>query len=267
MKFTIITAVYNNAAHLESALKSVLGQTYANLEYIVIDGGSTDGCVDILRQAQDDLLRSGGGRTGQAQDDTLRQAQGDRKFKWISEPDNGIYEALNKGIRLASGDVIGILHSDDVFTDEHVIEKVAAIFEKRNAHLLYSDLEYIDKNNKTFRKWRSGKFKSLRFGWMPPHPTLFVKKSLFDKYGLYDTRLQISSDYEMVLRLFGKENLRVSYLPEVTVKMRTGGASNRSIGNIVQKSREDYLALKSNHMALPFFTLLCKNVRKVGQFV
>ncbi len=173
MKFTIITAVYNNSSTLESALNLFSLKVITDIEHIVVDGGSTDGSVEILKQVQDD------------KEEMLKQVRmtrdGDKDaFRWISERDEGIYDALNKGIKLASGDVIGLLHSDDVFADEFVIEKIAALFEKDNADMVYSDLEYIDSKGKTFRKWHSGDFKTLRFGWMPPHPTLFVKKELFD---------------------------------------------------------------------------------------
>ena len=242
MKFSIITAVYNNKAFLEECINSVINQSYDNIEYIIIDGGSTDGSRDIIKKHEHKIS------------------------KWISERDSGIYDAINKGVKLATGDVIGLLHSDDIFANKNIIEKAAELFKKENADLLYSDLEYVDKQNNTFRKWHSGAFNTLRFGWMPPHPTLFIRKNLFDRYGFYNTKYRISSDYEMVLRLFNKNNFVVSYLPEVAVKMRTGGASNKSLSNIFQKSKEDYWALKSNNLSFPLFTLFCKNMRKIGQF-
>lgn len=242
LKISVITLVHNCERYLTHAILSVVNQSHQNVEYIVIDGGSKDRSLEIIRKNRKNIT------------------------KWLSEPDEGIYDALNKGIKHATGNVIGLLHADDIFAGETVIERIAKVFENDNADLVYSDLEYIAKNGKTFRKWKAGAYKTLRYGWMPPHPTLFVKKELFERYGLYRLNYKISSDYDMVLRLFKQKELKISYLPEVTVKMRTGGASNKSLGNIFQKSKEDYLALKNNGMSIPLFTLLCKNLRKIGQF-
>ncbi|HSP88789.1 MAG TPA: glycosyltransferase family 2 protein, partial [Ignavibacteriaceae bacterium] len=216
------------------------------IEYIVVDGGSTDGKVDIIKKYSN------------------------RISKWISETDNGIFDALNKGINLSTGNIIGFLHSDDLFTDSNAIEKIAGKFKLKNINAVYSDLVYVRKGNinKIVRFWKAGNFSanSLKFGWMPPHPTLFVKSSLYKEYGLFDIGLKIASDYDMVLRLFKNNPGSIAYIKEVFVKMRLGGRSNRSIKDIFRKSREDYKVLKKNNFTFPAFTLLIKNIRKITQF-
>src|SRR3990170_6546042 len=170
------------------------------------------------------------------------------KYVLVSEPDEGIYDALNKGIKLATGDVIGLLHSDDVYFDENVLAKVAKLFDEKEVDSVYGDLIYVDEEDtsKVFRYWKAGEFneKSICKGWMPPHPAFFVRKNIYDLYGLYDTTLKIASDYDLILRFLGKYKISTAYLPEVLVKMRWGGKSNRSLKNIIEKSYEDYRALK-----------------------
>ena len=243
---SIITAVHNNKKFIEDAIKSVLEQTCPQIEYIVVDGNSTDGTLDIIKKYEGKIS------------------------KWISEPDNGTYEALNKGIKLATGDVVGFLHSDDLFASNMVIEKVAGKFLSGNVNAVYSDLVYITKNNgdKIARYWKAGEYKrkSLRFGWMPPHPTLFVKKEGYDNCGLFNTGLRIAADYDMMLRLLTYCADKISYIDETLVKMRLGGASNRSLKNMIIKSREDYIALSNNGFPLPLLTLFLKNIRKLNQF-
>jgi glycosyltransferase len=244
---SIITAVKNNKEFIEDAIKSVLGQTYPNIEYIVIDGSSTDGTFDIIKKYQSKIS------------------------KCISEPDNGIFDALNKGIKNSTGDIICFLHSDDILANDKVIEKIAHWFISTNADVVYSDLVYVSKKNinKVIRYWKAGKFsaKSLKFGWMPPHPAMFVKRSLYDKYGLFDIGLKIASDYDIILRLLKNSPDTIFYTQEVFVKMRLGGKSNRSFKNIMLKSKEDYRALRNNGFSSPAFTLFFKNVRKLNQFL
>jgi len=243
---TIITAVRNNKEFIEDAIKSVLSQSYPNLEYIVIDGNSTDGTLAIIKKYADKIS------------------------KWISEPDNGLFDALNKGISMSSGDVIGFLHSDDLFADDRVMEKIAEKFTSPNINVVYSDLVYVKRFNvkNIVRYWKAGKFyeKSLKFGWMPPHPTLFARKSLYEKTGLFNISLKIASDYDMVLRLLKNCSDSITYIDEVLIKMRIGGKSNSNLNYILLKSMEDYTILKRNGFALPAFTLLCKNFRKLNQF-
>ena len=246
LTISIITAVHNNKKFIENAMKSVLGQTYPHIEYIVVDGNSTDGTLDIIKKYEGKIS------------------------KWISEPDSGIYEALNKGIKLTTGDVVGFLHSDDLFASNMVIEKVAGKFLSGSVNAVYSDLVYITKNNgdKTVRYWKAGEYKrkSLKFGWIPPHPTLFVKKEVYDNCGLFNTGLRIAADYDMMLRLLTYCGDKISYIDETLVKMRLGGASNRSLKNMIIKSREDYIALSNNGFPLPLLTLFLKNIRKLNQF-
>jgi glycosyltransferase involved in cell wall biosynthesis len=246
LTISIITAVRNNKEFIEDAIKSVLGQTYPHIEYIVIDGSSTDGTLDVIKKYEGKISR------------------------WKTESDDGIYEALNKGIKLATGDVVGFLHSDDLFIDNRAIEKIAGKFLTGNFDTVYSDLVYVSKNNtdKVIRYWRAGEYKrnSLKFGWMPPHPTFFSKRDGYIKCGLFNTGLGIAADYDMMIRLLTYYEDRVDYLNETLVKMRLGGASNRSVKQMIMKSREDYITLKSNGFPLPLLTLILKNIRKLSQF-
>ena len=245
MKISLITAVYNNAFGLCSSLESSLGQTHQDVERIVIDGGSTDGTLQVLEDYTSKI------------DHIVR------------EPDNGIYDALNKGIQLATGDIIGILHSDDLFAGPDILEKIARKFESSSIDLLYGDLCYVSNQNpnEIVRYWRAGAFTQSKLpnGWMPPHPTVYVRREMFDKYGLYDIHYRIAADYDWMLRLLTKQTLDVAYFPEVLVHMRTGGASNRSFKNLWQKSREDYLILR-NHQIGGVIALIKKNIRKISQF-
>jgi len=246
MKLSIITAVLNNQHHISSCLESVFHQRYQNIEHIIVDGGSTDDTLEIIKKS------------------------GDRISKWVSGPDNGIYDALNKGIRMATGDVIGFLHADDLYATDAVLRTVAECFEKQNVDSCYGDLLYVDKNdtNKTIRYWKSSSFDFtlLRKGWMPPHPTFFVKRKAYEKCGMFDTSFKIAADYELMLRFLGQHKISTCYIPEVLVKMRMGGASNRSMRNIIRKSSEDYRAMKM-HRVGGLAALLRKNLSKIPQFL
>jgi glycosyltransferase len=245
LKTSIITAVFNNKLYIDSCIESVLGQTHQGIEHIIIDGGSTDGTTDVIRKYEG------------------------RVSKWISEPDNGIYDAMNKGIKLASGDIIGFLHADDIYAHERVIETVVTQMTKRNVDSCYGDLMYVDKENldKVIRYWKSRPYDRglFRKGWMPPHPTFFVRKMTYDKYGCFNTDFKIAADYELMLRFLEKQKVSTYYVPEVLIKMRVGGASNRSVINMMRKSSEDYRAMKM-HDAGGLATLLRKNLSKIPQF-
>ncbi|RRS30905.1 MAG: family 2 glycosyl transferase [Epsilonproteobacteria bacterium (ex Lamellibrachia satsuma)] len=245
MKISIITSVYNNKETIAEAIESVLSQTYDNIEYIVVDGASADGTMDVIKQYADKITT------------------------FVSEPDNGIYDGLNKGVALATGDVVGFLHSDDLFEDEHVVAKIAEAFQESKADSIYGDLTYVSKEDtsKVVRFWKSGIFSinKLKRGWMPPHPTFYVKREVYEKYGAFDTSFKIAADYDSILRFLGKEKISTHYIPEVLIKMRVGGASNKSLKNLIQKSREDLRAMKNNGVGHAG-SLFVKNASKVPQF-
>jgi glycosyltransferase len=251
MKISLVTAVLNNKETILDAIGSISKQTYKDIEHIIIDGGSTDGTLDKIKGFN--------GNTA----------------KIISEPDGGIYDALNKGIGYASGDVVGFLHADDFYSNDDVIRMVADVFEKKGVDSCYGDLQYVNKRNTNIvlRHWKSadyfpGKF---RLGWMPPHPTLFVRKEIYEKYGYYNTQFRIAADYELMLRLFEKHSISSHYISEVLVKMRLGGMSNKNLKNILRKSAEDCKAWKVNDLNgglwPAWVTIVLKNVSKLPQFV
>jgi glycosyltransferase len=190
--------------------------------------------------------------------------------KWISEPDSGIYDAMNKGIGMASGEVIGFLHADDVFAGAEVVENIHNRYQESRFHLLYGDLEYVSFENpeKVVRYWRSGSFRRQRLhrGWMPPHPTVYVSREFFEKIGDFNIEYRISADYEWLLRALSFPTVKVEYLPEVLVRMRLGGASNKSLRNVLTKSGEDLRAIR-NHQIGGMRTLFMKNASKISQFV
>lgn len=245
MLVSIITATNNSGATLEQCITSVLGQTWKNIEYIIIDNCSTDGTLDIARSYQDKISRI------------------------VSEPDKGIFDALNKGIRLSTGDIIGFLHADDFYTSNQILQKVVDKFMETGSDAVYGDLNYVGKNNpgKIVRKWVAGPYdhKKILNGWMPPHPSLFIKRKCYKNFGYFNTGYKIAADYELILRFLAKNKISISYLPEVLVNMRTGGTSNSSLKNIIRKSSEDLKALKE-HKIGNFYTLVLKNLRKLNQF-
>ena len=245
LKISIITAVFNNKNTIEDCMNSVLSQSHPDLEYLIVDGGSTDGTLDVIREYEE------------------------RISKYVSGPDRGIYDALNKGLRLATGDVIGFLHADDLYANDMVIERVASEMVKHNVDSCYGDLLYVDKNNtgRVIRHWKSRPYESGLFkrGWMPPHPAFFVKKEIYGKYGCFDTDFKIAADYELMLRFLEKHKVSTHHIPEVLVKMRVGGASNKSIVNLMRKSSEDYRAMKMHNVG-GLATLFLKNLSKIPQF-
>lgn len=246
MKFSILTAVWNRAGTLGDALDSLAAQSHQNYEHVVQDGGSNDGTLDLLA------------------------ARPDPRRSLVSTPDGGIYDALNRGLARCQGDVIGLLHSDDFFAHPQVLARVAARFEETGADAVYGDLDYVAAADtaRVIRHWRAGDYNpaNLRRGWMPPHPALFLRRSVIDRHGGYDTSFRIAADYDAILRYFGKGGISAAWLPEVLVKMRVGGESNRSLERILRKSREDYRALKTNGVG-GFGALAWKNLSKLSQFV
>ncbi len=245
MKVSIVTVVYNNKDTICHAIDSVLGQTHDDIEYIIIDGDSTDGTIDIVK------------------------SYGDKISQFVSEPDSGIYDAMNKGIRLATGEIVGILNSDDFFEDEHTLAKIVAAFNVSNTDSVYGDLVYVRKDDlsSVVRYWKSSIFevKKLKNGWMPPHPTFYVKREIYDKHGDFDASFKISADYDLVLRFLGSAGISTYHIPEVLVRMRVGGESNRSLKNIIRKTQEDGRAIIKNN-AGNHLGIFLKNVRKVPQF-
>lgn len=245
MKVSIITSVYNNKETIADAIESVLSQTYSDIEYIVVDGASKDGTVDVINQYSDKIST------------------------FVSEPDKGIYDGLNKGIALSTGDVIGFLHSDDFYADENVVARIAETFKAEGVDSIYGDLVYVSKDNtsKVLRYWKSGAFrlKKLEKGWMPPHPTFYVKRKIYEQFGGFDTSFKISADYDSILRFLGREGITTCYIPEVLVKMRVGGESNRSLENIVRKTKEDLRAIRNNNVG-HVRSILYKNISKIPQF-
>lgn len=250
-KISIITTTYNAAATLRHCFASLVEQTVP-FKHIIVDGGSTDGTLEIIEEYA---------------------KLGDVRF--ISEPDEGLYDALNKGIQMATGDVIGILHADDFYADEKVLARVAEVFEDPSVDACYGDLLYVrDKrgnsinNFEVVRYWRSGNFNPGKFywGWMPPHPTFFVRKSVYEKYGLFNLELGTAADYELMLRFLLKHRISCRYIPEIFVNMRVGGVSNASVNNRLKANRMDRKAWEVNGLK-PFpWTIPFKPIRKIPQY-
>ena len=246
MKISVITCTFNSAATVAQTLESVHHQDYPNKEHIIIDGLSTDHTTEIV---------SGFAHVA----------------RLIREKDHGMYDAMNKGILAATGEIIGILNSDDVYANDKVLTKVKSSFDDPHVLACYADLQYVHNQdmNKVVRVWKSGKLRTRSFywGWMPPHPTFFVRREVYDKVGLFNTSLKSAADYEMMLRILVKHKLKAQYIPEVLVKMRMGGLSNASLLHRVRANREDRLAWKINGLQPYFFTLYMKPIRKISQFI
>jgi len=244
MKVSIITIAYNSSETIEDTIKSVVAQDYSNVEYVIIDGGSTDETLSIIDKYKDSIS-------------TI-----------VSEPDKGIYDAMNKGVQNATGDIIGILNSDDIYANDSVISDIVKAIGSRDS--VYADLVYVDRENteKINRYWQSGEYKDGLFkkGWMPPHPTFFLKKSCYDKFGTYNLKLKSAADYELMLRMLHKHKISVAYLPKIITKMRVGGQSNVTLKNRLKANKEDRMAWTINDLRPGPLTLTMKPVRKIGQF-
>ena len=273
MKISIITITYNSAATLPRALERVRSQTYGDIEHIIVDGASTDGTVDLIKTYADppslspSLERVKSSARSDCRWPSVELPRVGFSVHWISEPDGGIYNALNKGIAMATGDVIGFLHSDDVLYSPESIAQIAAAFESSGADVVYGDLEYRH-GDKVVRRWRSNAFRSgdLKYGWMPPHPTVYVRREVYRQVGPYDEWFRISADYDMMLRIF-TAGYKTRYVPQVLVAMETGGASNRDAKARLSKTQEDYFVLKKNHVGAGLLTVACKQLRKIRQFL
>lgn len=246
MKITIITATYNSAATVRDTLNCIAGQSYQAIEHIIVDGVSSDNTLDIVKEFP-------------------------HVAQVVSGKDKGIYDAMNKGLKLATGEVVGILNSDDFYDNREVLSQVMAAFNDPSVDVVYGDLQYVKKNNVyvVIRNWKSGQYKKKYFyyGWMPPHPAFFVRRKIYDEVGLFNTDLRSAADYEMMLRILVRHNARASYIPRVLVKMRAGGMSNASIKNRLRANREDRKAWDLNELKPFFFTTWLKPMRKIIQFI
>ncbi|HTR30462.1 MAG TPA: glycosyltransferase family 2 protein [Puia sp.] len=246
MKISVITATYNSVATVRDTLVSIRQQDHPDIEHIIVDGRSTDGTLEVV-------------------------AGFPHIARIISEKDKGIYDAMNKGIGMATGEVIGILNSDDVYIDATVLSTVAKAFANPQVMTVYADLQYVDPENldRVQRTWITGRFRknSFYYGWMPPHPTFFVRREVYERIGLFNTDLRSAADYELMLRVLLRYDISTYYIPRVIVKMRAGGVSNATLLNRLRANREDRLAWKLNGLKPYFFTLYLKPLRKITQFI
>jgi glycosyltransferase involved in cell wall biosynthesis len=246
-KVSIITVVLNNKEYIEDCIRSVVHQNYDNYEHIIVDGGSTDGTLGIIEEYRDHIT-------------TL-----------ISEPDHGIYDAMNKGIKLSTGDIVGILNSDDYYCYDNVITEVVSEFSQKGVDSVFADLVYVDRVNtdKIVRYYKSAYFspKKFEYGWMPAHPTFSLRRKFYEKYGLFKTDYKIGADFELLVRLLGKNKLSFSYLPRVIIKMRKGGISTASYKNNWILNMENIRACRENGIQTNIFKIFLKYVIKISQFI
>lgn len=247
MKISLITAVYNRASTIRGAIDSILAQLDVDLELIVVDGNSTDDTPQVIAE------------------------YGEQVSKSIREPDTGIYDALNKGLRTSTGDVIGFLHADDWLADANVLADVSRLMDHPNVDGVYADLDYVDANDRdrVHRRWVSGAYNVRKFrrGWMPPHPTVYFRRELYERFGLFNEDLRTAADYELLVRMMVRHKAKMAYLPRVTVKMRVGGASNASLANRLNANRDDRQAWLINGLKPPIGLRFTKPLRKLPQFL
>jgi len=247
LKISVITVCYNSVRTIEETIVSVINQRDANVEYLVIDGGSTDGTLNVLQKYQAHI------------------------DKIVSEPDNGIYDAMNKGLALASGDIVGFLNADDLFAEDCVLKNIAELFENFSPDACFGDLIYFSSpQQKTVRYWQSSAFKAGAFarGWSPAHPTFYVKRAIYQQYGGFNLAYPMGNDIELMMRLLEKHRIKSIYLPLVMVKMRLGGVSNQSIKNIVIQNKSIFEA--ANHLKLRIrwgSFIFCKMGHRFSQFI
>jgi len=246
MKISIITATYNSEKTLRDTLDSILAQTYQDIESIIVDGASKDGTMDIVREYEP-------------------RFQG--RMRWVSEPDKGIYDAMNKGIRMASGDVVGVLNSDDFYYDDRVVEDIANVFKQKDIDCVYGNLVFINENDKNtiLRIWKGSQHQCGDFlqGWHPAHPTFYAKRIWFERFGAFDLRYAVSADFELMLRFIEKGQIRNTYLDRYFIKMRMGGESTGSIKNIITGNRNILKALRNNGFKPSRFYLIRRLIPKL----
>lgn len=246
MKVTLITATYNSQKHLEDCILSVIGQRYHDIEHIIIDGKSKDNTIAIIKKYEKHIA------------------------KWVSETDRGMYDAINKGMEMATGDVIGILNSDDMLASDDVIDIIVEAFKEKKVDSIYGDLEYVDptETSKIYRIWKGKPYRRSLFktGWMPAHPTFYFKRELLQKYGGYETHYFSAADYEFMARYLYKFKISAWYIPKLIVKMRRGGQSNSNIRMRLRANRRDYLAMKRNNIPFAFIVSILKPLSKLHQY-
>lgn len=248
MKISLVTVTYNSDVTLRDTIQSVLTQSYINIEYIIVDGLSKDKTVEIIKEYEPRF---------------------DGRMRWLSEKDRGLYDAMNKGFEMATGDIVGIINSDDLLADPEALEKVVKCFEtNEQTDAVYADLYYVAKNNtdKIVRHWITGKQRSFCKGWHPAHPTFYVKKSIYKKYGLFDLNFQLAADFELMLRLIDKEGIKLYYLPDPLVRMRLGGATSKNLRNIKRGNIECLKAFKKNGIRVSFLYPLYRLLPKIKQY-
>lgn len=248
MKLSLITVTYNSSITLLDTFQSVLNQTYSDIEYIIVDGASKDNTVSIIKEYEPKFHG---------------------RMKWISEPDKGLYDAMNKGIRMATGDVVGILNSDDLFMDNRVLEDIAKAFDA-STDAVFGNLYFVNQEdvNQIVRVWKGSPYKSFKSGWHPAHPTFYVRREAYEKYGVFDTTFNVSADFELMLRLIEKHGIRTKYLDRYMVRMRMGGESTKSIKNIIQGNRNIMQAFHKNGISVspfyPVYRLLPKVIDRIA---
>jgi glycosyltransferase involved in cell wall biosynthesis len=246
VKISVLTVCYNSERTIEDTIRSVRDQTYKDVEHVIVDGASTDGTMRVVTRYRDCLAQV------------------------ISEPDRGIYDAMNKGVLLATGDVVGTLNADDIYADETVLEQVAAIFSDPAVDACYADLVYVsaDDPTKVRRYWRSCPYRAGLFerGWMPAHPTFFVRRRVYEEHGLFDTQFKLQSDFELTMRFINVQRIKTVYTPRIWVRMRMGGVSNRSIRNVMRGNIEAYKACKKQGIKVSPLFFLMKIASRIPQF-
>jgi len=246
LKVSIITAVFNSEATVGEAIASVASQSHHEMEHLIVEGKSNDGSLAAIGRAAHN------------------------RMVLISEPDSGIYDALNKGIQSATGEVIGFVHSDDFLANDEVVERIAAEFADPAVEAVFGNLDYVAQNDtsRVIRHWAGSPFtpRKLRRGWMPAHPTLYIRRAAYERVGVFDTSFRIAADYDFILRYFSQTTAKTVFIPEVLYKMRIGGVSNRNLAKVLEKTREDGLALRKNGIG-GLSTIAWKNLSKLAQFL
>lgn len=249
MKISIVTATYNSVSTLEDTLKSVLAQSYHDIEYLIVDGGSTDGTLDLVRRYEP--LFEG-------------------RMRWISEPDKGIYDAMNKGFKMAAGEVLMLINSDDFFAREDAVELVVRQFAAHpEADCVYADLYYVAHNDtsRIIRTWRCGAPRPFRKGWMPAHPTFYCRRKVYEEHGYFDLQFRLAADFDLMLRFVEVAKIKLVYLSEFLVRMRVGGATSSSLKNLIRQNRESAASFRKYGMRVGLGYLIRRFSWKIKQFI